>query len=119
MAKKRIRVFQMTGGRCFYCGCKLDLDTYHMDHFVAKAKGGKVVNNLVPACSDCNIYKGDSTIDEFREKIHECLLGNIKGRLIQKYYGVEDVPVSFFFEDVANGTIQNDINEFLDRQQGY
>lgn len=81
-AKKRGWLFEMTAGKCFYCG----LPTY--DHGGAEARdwlflhmnskhvrehktpvirgGGNDRNNIVPACSGCNHRKGAFTLDEFR-----------------------------------------------------
>lgn len=115
--KKRKTVYDMTNGRCFYCGCKLDFDNFHLDHFKAQKWGGKQHKNLVPACPDCNIAKCDMTIEEFRERIGAMLNITIHGRIICKYYGVSPKPIKFFFEEVEDGTIQNNINELLDRQQ--
>ena len=78
--------------------------------------GGKQKNNLVPACPDCNITKSDMSIEQFREKIENMLTSSMQGRMIAKYYGLERKPVKFFFEEVESGTIQNNINEFLDGQ---
>ena len=113
---KRQKVFEMTNGRCFYCGCKLDAGNFHMDHFTAKTHGGKQKNNLVPACPDCNITKSDMTVEQFRVKIANMLTASMQGRMIAKYYGLERKPVKFFFEEVESGAIQNNINEFLDGQ---
>lgn len=113
---KRQNVFEMTHGRCFYCGCKLDAGNFHMDHFKAKVNGGKQKNNLVPSCPDCNIAKGDLDIEQFRVKIENMFNSTIHGRMIAKYYGVSHKPIKFFFEEVKSGTIQDNINEFLDGQ---
>lgn len=102
---KRQTVFSMTGGRCYYCGCRLDFDDFHMDHFYAKSKGGKVHDNLVPACRDCNIMKCDRSIEEFRGKINSLLTDNIHGRIIAKYYGIEPKHHTFYFEEVNDGDL--------------
>ena len=115
---KRENIFSLTDGRCFYCGCKLDFGTFHLDHFFAKADGGKVKGNLVPACPDCNIQKSCLSVEEFRERIRYIATETHHGRLMRKYFVIPDAPVVFFFEGVEDGDIQNRINEFLDRQQG-
>lgn len=102
---KRQTVFDMTGGRCYYCGCELNFDDFHMDHVQAKSKGGKVRDNLVPACRDCNIMKCDLSIEEFRNKINSLLDDNIHGRIIVKYYGIKPKYHTFFFEEVENGDL--------------
>lgn len=114
---RRQNIFDMTGGRCFYCGCKLDFNNFHIDHFTAKKRGGKQKDNLVPSCPDCNLSKGDMTVEEFRNKISNIINATVHGRMICKYYGVYPKQIKFFFEEVKHGTIQDSINEFLDRQQ--
>lgn len=43
-------------GDCYYCGAPAQ----HADHFEPLARGGlHCVDNLVPACSPCNLSKGD------------------------------------------------------------
>ena len=89
----RARVFQKTGGKCFYCGCDLDFKTYHIDHFIPKSNNGKGGDNLVPSCSDCNLYKGRLSVDEFREKIE---------RMINKYFHLNNSKIKFYFEEADN-----------------
>ena len=110
----RKQIYDMTGGKCFYCGCVLDFDRFHLDHFNAKAYGGKAKGNLVPSCPDCNIYKGTDTVEGFRRKINRCLHDTIRGRMLRKYYGIEEREIKFYYEVVKDGAIQNNINEFLD-----
>lgn len=115
---KRMKIFSMTGGRCFYCGCELDFNDFHLEHFSPKANGGKVANNLVPSCPDCNLQKSTLSVEEFRERIRHIATDTHHGRLMMKYYNFPDKPIVFFFEGVEDGIIQNRIDEFLDRQQG-
>ena len=104
--RKRTTIFNMLGGRCYYCGCELDFDNFHMDHFKAKKDGGKVHNNLVPACPECNLCKNDLTIEEFRRKVSFDLFCTFQGKMIRKYYGVGPRPVTFYFEEVQErGTV--------------
>lgn len=77
-------VKRKTAGACYYCGVQLPPDEHILDH------GGKVViklrrwhvdhkqpvirggtddlENLVPACSSCNLRKHDKTEEEFRQE---------------------------------------------------
>lgn len=114
---KRSRAYALTGGRCFYCGQPI-CQEFHLDHFNPKSKGGKNIDNLVPSCPDCNLYKSDLTIEQFREKISSSLTNSIHGRMLGKYYGIKPRQVKFFFEEVDDGDLQNHITELLDRQQG-
>lgn len=101
---KREDVFNLTKGKCFYCGCDLDINNYHIDHFIPKVKGGKCGKNNVPSCIDCNIMKSNLTIEEFREIIYNLLNSSIQGRLISKYYTPKKNDFKFYFEDLEVNT---------------
>lgn len=62
---KREFVFARDGYACVYCGSGgLEL---HCDHVHPVAKGGgHEVENLVAACSVCNLAKGSKTVAEWR-----------------------------------------------------
>ncbi|KAH8931470.1 hypothetical protein BDL97_19G022800 [Sphagnum fallax] len=54
-------------GACRYCGAREDLT---MDHVLAASRGGKWEwENLVTACSSCNVKKGDKTLEEAHMKL--------------------------------------------------
>ena len=75
---------EITNGTCYYCGCQLPEDTirtdergtvvsvvrnWHLDHYVPLSRGGEdSVNNLVPACKECNLHKSNKTGNEFFEQ---------------------------------------------------
>ncbi len=99
---KRVKIYGITQGRCYYCGCELNLEDYHIDHVMPKAKGGKTENNLAPACQDCNLYKGDLSVEEFREKIQGLISDRSIGRLISKYYAIEKKDITFYFEQLES-----------------
>nr|DAH99136.1 MAG TPA: RECOMBINATION ENDONUCLEASE VII [Caudoviricetes sp.] len=119
MTLNRKKIYGITNGRCFYCGCDLDANNFHIDHYLAQRKNGKQHNNLVPACPDCNMSKGTLSVEEFRKKLSELLAKNHQGRMISKYYKIADKPIRFYFEEVQDGDIQNRINDILDRQKSY
>ena len=84
----RIRaVYDKTGGCCRYCGKQLAIKNYGargehgawvIDHSIPKSKGGTDhMNNLFPACCDCNEEKGDQTGDSFLKKRTKSLLFEI------------------------------------------
>jgi 5-methylcytosine-specific restriction endonuclease McrA len=55
-------VLSTYGDRCVYCGEEADT----IDHYVPIRKGGdNSIANLRPACSACNMAKGDSLPEEF------------------------------------------------------
>lgn len=80
----RQKVFDKTGGHCWYCGGKTCLvyDPAHprqamtLDHIVPRISGGtNRFGNLVPACHRCNGSKNNSTIEQFRYLIMMRLAG--------------------------------------------
>mgnify|MGYP003100097143 FL=1 len=116
MAINRVEIYNITNGKCFYCGCELNIKSFHIDHFVARCKNGKQHKNLVPACPDCNLSKGGLPLEDFRKKLSS-LLKNHQGRMIKKYYNVTSRSITFYFDEVQDGNIQKRVNDILDRQQ--
>lgn len=52
---------------CQYCGKKLLSSEITMDHILPRSRGGKLTwENIVLACSRCNLKKGNRTPDEAR-----------------------------------------------------
>jgi 5-methylcytosine-specific restriction endonuclease McrA len=66
--KRRISrraLFARDGWRCVYCGSSSGRLT--LDHVVPRSRGGDSVwENVVTACSPCNLKKGNRTLDEAR-----------------------------------------------------
>ncbi len=51
--------------RCQYCGSRLPAADLDLDHVVPRSRGGASTwENLVAACRQCNVRKGDSTPEE-------------------------------------------------------
>lgn len=94
----RYAIYSITGGKCFYCGCELDFENFHVDHFVPKANRGVDKNNRVPSCQDCNLVKADKSIEEFRKTIENYVYNDIHVRMIGKYNGIKRRKVKFYFE---------------------
>lgn len=63
----RSRVMARDKNICQYCGCALTRGVNKtVDHVLAKARGGlSTMENLVACCTDCNVDKGDKTLDEW------------------------------------------------------
>jgi 5-methylcytosine-specific restriction endonuclease McrA len=116
MKVKRSEVFTKTNGHCSYCGEQLN-DKWHVDHKVSKryAEYHKLdmeidhIDNLMPSCPSCNIYKKEFTLEAFREQ-----LGLLTGRLqktntiykiAKRYELIEETnkPIVFYFEKIGNG----------------
>lgn len=69
---KKRTVMQKTLGRCFYCNEKFPASMITIDHFIPKSKGGtNSIDNLVPACRDCNHDKGTEDGEKFKSKLME------------------------------------------------
>jgi len=57
---QRKLVWEKSGGRCWYCGVTLTPWNFHVDHYMPRSKGGgDDLENLVPACRNCNLEKKD------------------------------------------------------------
>lgn len=95
----RKKIFNLTGGKCFYCGCNLNFENFHVDHFKSKASGGKEKDNLVPACQDCNLFKSNLGVEDFRRKIENLGSKNIQTRMMCKYWNVEKPNIKFWYEN--------------------
>jgi 5-methylcytosine-specific restriction endonuclease McrA len=76
LPERKRRVWEMTGGRCFYCGIALDPGCFDSDHVIPKSRGGRHLSrNIVPACRSCNSQKRNRTVEEFRLFLmarHDC-----------------------------------------------
>jgi 5-methylcytosine-specific restriction endonuclease McrA len=65
----RFEVFRRDSFTCQYCGQRAPEVTLHVDHAMPHAAGGrKVPENLVTACSDCNLGKDARRLDRRPEQ---------------------------------------------------
>lgn len=103
---KRQRIFQKTGGRCWYCGQPLNdhwrgvtpyppPNAFHVDHVTPRKKGGSnKLENLVAACASCNLSKGNKTLDEWRRaqarERRGCPPFSDEQREWLEFYGLDD-----------------------------
>lgn len=86
---KRIReaVYAKYDGHCAYCGCEIEYRQMQVDH-VKSLYWNSIDNhfvdnpdivqddsldNLMPSCRQCNYYKAEADIENFRSKIHNIL----------------------------------------------
>jgi hypothetical protein len=67
VSRRRREIFERSAGLCHYCGCALELaGRWHVEHMMPRALGGgDDPLNLVAACVECNLAKGDRTAIEF------------------------------------------------------
>ncbi|MEM6650415.1 MAG: HNH endonuclease [Pseudomonadota bacterium] len=62
----RFNVFLRDGFTCQYCG-DTNRDTLTFDHVIPRSRGGKTTwQNIVTACSSCNLRKGNKMPKEVR-----------------------------------------------------
>lgn len=69
--------FNLQAGVCYYCGTSLT--KFHVDHKTPIARGGSNgPENIVCACTRCNLSKGARTEEEFRERMASGLVPHIR-----------------------------------------
>lgn len=62
--------------------------------------------NLMPSCRMCNFYKSTLSIDDFRKRLTDVLMPNLRKsfdyRLALKYGLIQenDISIKFYFENV-------------------
>lgn len=101
----RREIYNLFGGKCAYCGKKLDFDDMTVDHVLPQCKGGtNDPENTYPACYLCNNQKADMTLEEFREyisNIEEELDTNKAYRLALRFNKISVKPrdIKFYFEN--------------------
>lgn len=123
MSAKRQRIWEKSGGRCWYCGCLLPEKGWHADHVEpierkVQHQFGKGLfttdecrrpdldheDNLVPSCASCNINKHAMSVEAFRYTIQHYLVSLNRDStqyVVAKRYGLimeMDHPVTFWFE---------------------
>lgn len=114
--KTRELVYEKYHGHCAYCGKPISMKEMQVDHFLAHmgGKGQDHIDNYMPACRDCNAYKLNFTIDQFRDMIIRDALRIHQNRKqpkeyladrIVKAYGLDiDIPwerqstITFYYE---------------------
>ena len=121
MKSSRKRIFDKSGGRCWYCGTDLHGKRWHEDHFtpiyrghdVDRSKnnfyGEDVEENKVPACAPCNLFKSVFTVEEFRSEIsmqvERARKSSVNFRTAERFgmIHVIEKPVVFWFEENGKG----------------
>ena len=111
----RQQVYEKYNGHCAYCGCKLDIKDMQVDHldsvYRAEYEGREVdnsIDNFMPACRQCNFYKGTLTIEELREKLlifeRHYFPDNFNSRLAFRYGMIDyrEWDGKFYFERIRN-----------------
>jgi len=102
---ERVSIHGMYGGRCAYCGKKIEYKDMQVDHFKPLHNGGKdKKENLRPACRSCNFYKATMDIESFRRSI-KMIPNRLEGtsfiyNLALKYGNIVEItkPILFYYE---------------------
>lgn len=68
--EERTQIYNMFDGHCAYCGCTLALNEMTIDHIrpLNKINGTDTLDNMFPACFQCNHEKSNLTLEKFRRK---------------------------------------------------
>lgn len=100
---KRDKVYLKYDNKCAYCGEPLTETNKSIDHIIPIFSGGtNDINNLNPACIDCNKLKANLTITEFKIKINTALFNYPTNKLI-KYYDISiNNNIVFYYEKLKN-----------------
>jgi len=128
--KQRQIVWEKSNGKCWYCGCDLPEKGWHADHVEAVIRGSKVVENkpgsmythrivstnekgrpqnhtienMVPACAPCNLFKSTFSIEFFRKEIaaqvERARRSSVNFRTAERFGLIEtkELPIVFWFE---------------------
>ena len=112
---KRIEVWNKYDHHCAYCGCELEYKDMQVDHINSvytccdykKEKTLDEINeidNLMPACRQCNLYKSTFNLEAFRNRLTSVMMKNLQKtfqyRLALKYGLIKENinPIEFYFE---------------------
>ncbi len=116
MKLDRKLVLSKSGGVCWYCGCDLKGLKWHIDHFIPQHRyfieGGDSdvngIDNLVPSCAPCNLFKSTFLIEELRSQIsyqvERARNTSVNFRIAERFglLKVTFKPVVFWFEQRSN-----------------
>jgi 5-methylcytosine-specific restriction endonuclease McrA len=77
---QRLEIYGKTGGRCAYCGAKIEYSNMQADH-VAPFEFAEIIEkygfdpnsieNYLPSCRSCNYIKSSMPIEKFRNQVKE------------------------------------------------
>lgn len=113
--KTRSMLYNKYNHRCAYCGCDLEYKEMQIDHVKSIYANTDIkqtmteidmysIDNLLPACRQCNFYKSSMDLESFRNRIGNTMLDNLRKefgyRLAIKYGLIEErkKQITFYFE---------------------
>lgn len=102
--EERKKLHRMFHGKCAYCGRDLPFSDMTVDHVIPLAKGGtSSIQNMVPACIQCNNRKGMLTIQGFRRSIKKSVAKAFEIPVLGMLEAfdlitVNNIDVVFYFE---------------------
>lgn len=112
---ERRTIYNLTGGRCAYCGTRIAFDDMQVDHVVPLRKGGvDTIDNMLPACRSCNHYKSTLTVEQLGkaiERMPEVLMRDSVTYKNAVRFGLvrpTPHPVTFYFEEQNKKGVQTD-----------
>jgi hypothetical protein len=118
----RSAVIQKYPNRCAYCGKRIFKSNITVDHVLPRVRGGtETLENLLPACRDCNQHKGDQTLSEWRndlENWHTIMHAmDPTYRALMRMGRIQamNTPVRFYFEEagVSATTVEELLSEIM------
>ena len=131
--KQRQAIWDKSEGHCWYCGCELPEKGWHADHFhpiIRKVKSvpgdhprtyklvstneafrpeHDTLENRVPSCAPCNLFKGTFSVEGFRREleaqVERARRSSVNFRMAERFgqLRVFENPVVFWFENNHHG----------------
>lgn len=117
---ERKSVYDKCNGHCAYCGCEIPFKGFQIDHVKSLYRyeadeDVESIENMLPACRNCNFYKSTFTIEEFRERItgipQRLARDMFIYRLALRFGIVEEhhEPIRFYFENLKR--MEEEVNQ--------
>lgn len=116
--EKRAEIHSKFKGKCAYCGRKIDVNNFHVDHIIPLrrgdsrddlwsrgiVKGSGKLENLNPSCPSCNISKSTFSLEEWRKelklKVQRLRERVTIFRIVENFGLIKEIkkPIKFYFE---------------------